>query len=132
MIQLTQTLKTNNDMGFKKLIIGEKMPDKNDPQYRERYEKDVDAGRKFAKALKLDKGVCCIQRFASTNRNYFLAIVFTFVIISVGFNIYRMTKAYSTFYNRGTAVQSLEQAMPEKYHRGNTLELTPYRSYQRQ
>lgn len=113
-------------MGFKKLIIGEKMPDKNDPQYRERYEKDVEAGKRFAKTLKLDKGIGCIQKFASTNRHTFLAIIFTFVIASVGLNIYRMVRAYSTFNNKGTAVRSQEKAMPEKYHRGKTLELTPY------
>lgn len=118
-------------MGFKKLIIGEKMPDKNDPQYRERFEKDVEAGKKFAKALKLDKGVGAIQNFASNNRNAFLAIIFIFVFLSVGLNIYRMTKAYSTFNNRGTAVQNQEQAMPEKYHHGTMLELTPYKIEQR-
>ncbi len=30
-------------MGWKKLIMGEKMPDKNDPRYKERYEKEVSA-----------------------------------------------------------------------------------------
>lgn len=119
-------------MGFKKLIIGEKMPDKNDPQYKERYEKDVEAGKKFAKALKLDKGVGVIQNFALKHRELFLAIIFTFVSISVGLNIYRMVRAYSTFSNKGTAVQSQEQAMPEKYHHGKTMDLTPYKSYQGQ
>lgn len=42
-------------MGWKKLILGEKMPDKNDPKYAERYEKEVSAGRKWAKFLKIDK-----------------------------------------------------------------------------
>ena len=40
---------------FKKMLFGEKMPDKNDPQYRERYEKEVGAGRKFAKAMRIDR-----------------------------------------------------------------------------
>lgn len=34
------------------MLFGEKMPDKNAPQYKERYERDVEAGRKFAKATK--------------------------------------------------------------------------------
>ena len=42
-------------MGWKKLIFGEKMPDKDDPKYKERYERDVAAGRKFAKTLRIDK-----------------------------------------------------------------------------
>ena len=44
-----------NVKGFRRMLLGEKMPDKNDPQYRERYERDVDAGRKFAKAVGIDK-----------------------------------------------------------------------------
>ena len=30
------------------MLFGEKMPDKNDPRYKERYERDVNAGREFA------------------------------------------------------------------------------------
>ena len=37
-------------MSWKKMIMGEKMPDKDDPKYRDRYEREVDAGRKFARA----------------------------------------------------------------------------------
>ena len=36
-----------NTKGFKQMLIGEKMPDKDDPKYKERYERDVRAGRKF-------------------------------------------------------------------------------------
>ena len=39
-----------NIKGFRRMLFGEKMPDKNDPKYKERYERDVDAGRRFAKA----------------------------------------------------------------------------------
>mgnify|MGYP004500813143 CR=1 FL=1 len=30
-------------MGWKKMLVGEKMPDKDDPQYRQRYETEVKA-----------------------------------------------------------------------------------------
>lgn len=33
-----------NIKGFRRMLFGEKMPDKNDPKYKERYERDVDAG----------------------------------------------------------------------------------------
>ena len=39
--------------GFRRMLLGEKMPDKHDPQYKERYEREVDAGRKFAKATRI-------------------------------------------------------------------------------
>ena len=30
------------------MIMGEPMPDKNDPKYKDRYEREVEAGRQFA------------------------------------------------------------------------------------
>ena len=36
------------------MIFGEKMPDKDDPKYKERYEREVAAGRKAARLLRLD------------------------------------------------------------------------------
>lgn len=41
-------------MEWKKLFVGEKMPDKDDPKYKQRYENEVNAGRKFARMMKLD------------------------------------------------------------------------------
>ena len=109
------------------------MPDKNDPKYKERYEQDVEAGKKFAKALKLDKGVCAIQNFASTNRTTFLVIIFVFVFISVALNIYRMSRAYTTFNNRGSAVVSQEQTLHKAHTRdGKTYEMTEYQRINRQ
>lgn len=50
--------------GFKKMLFGEKMPDKDDPKYKERYERDVAAGRKFAKTLRIDKAARCFLKVA--------------------------------------------------------------------
>ncbi len=58
------------------MLFGEKMPDKNDPKYKERYERDVDAGRRFAKATRIDKAVAKVQGFANAHRTLFLVIVF--------------------------------------------------------
>ena len=51
-------------MSWKKMVFGEKMPDKDDPKYKERYKKEVAAGRKAARLLKLDKAAGGVQRFA--------------------------------------------------------------------
>ena len=37
------------DNRFKKMVIGEKLPDKDDPKYQKKYEEDVEAGRWFAR-----------------------------------------------------------------------------------
>ena len=50
-------------MGWKKLFVGEKMPDKDDPKYKQRYESEVNAGRKFARMMKLDVLACLPERF---------------------------------------------------------------------
>ena len=83
-----------NIKGFRRMLVGEKMPDKNDPQYKERYERDVNAGRKFAKATRIDKMAAKIQEFANRNKILSLVMVFGFVIGTFTFNIYRLAKAY--------------------------------------
>ncbi len=46
-------------MGWKKLIFGEKMPDRDDPKYEKRYQKEVEAGKKAARFLRIDKMAGC-------------------------------------------------------------------------
>ena len=52
------------DNRFKKMVIGEKLPDKDDPKYQKKYEEDVEAGRWFARVTKLDVLAARIQSFA--------------------------------------------------------------------
>lgn len=89
--------------GFRRILLGEKMPDKNDPQYKERYERDVNAGRKFAKATRIDRLAARIQRFADNNKILFLVIVFSLVLGTFTFNIYRLVKTY----RNGQGVESV-------------------------
>ena len=79
-----------NIKGFRRMLFGEKMPDKNDPQYKERYERDVEAGRRFARATRIDKAAARVQRFADMHRTLFLAIVFGVVAAALAWNIYRL------------------------------------------
>lgn len=81
-------------MSWKKMIFGEKMPDKDDPKYKERYEREVAAGRKAARLLRLDKAAGGVQRFACKHPKWFLAIVFGIVLTCLGHNIYRMVAVY--------------------------------------
>lgn len=73
--------------GWKRMILGEKMPDKDDPKYRERYEKEVGAGRRFARWLKLDKAAACAQAFALHRPRLFLALVFGVAIGCMAVNV---------------------------------------------
>lgn len=106
------------------MLFGEKMPDKNDPKYKERYERDVDAGRRFAKATRIDKAVAKVQGFANAHRTLFLVIVFGFAICGLTWNIYRLTVVYRHHPTRRTAT---EMQIPCS---GNGIRCFPYRMYE--
>lgn len=104
-----------NTKGFRRMLFGEKMPDKNDPQYKERYERDVNAGRKFAQATRLDKLAAKIQGFANRNKILFLVMVFGFVIGTFTFNIYRLTKAYRHGQETRSATEMQDSLLRERH-----------------
>lgn len=113
-----------NIKGFRRMLFGEKMPDKNDPKYKERYERDVDAGRRFAKATRIDKAVAKVQGFANAHRTLFLVIVFGFAICGLTWNIYRLTVVYRHHPTRRTATESRIPCS------GNGIRCFPYRMYE--
>lgn len=101
-------------MGWKKLIMGEKMPDKNDPRYKERYEKEVSAGRKVACFLKIDKAAAATQRFADRWPKLFLGIVFGIVIFCFVLNVYRLSQVATKANDYQTAVEKQESIYKER------------------
>lgn len=103
--------------GFKKMLFGEKMPDKQDPKYKERYERDVAAGRKFAKTLRIDKAAAKVQKFADIHRTLFLVIVFSFVAFIFGFNIFRIVKVYNRGEERRTATELQDSLLKARHDR---------------
>ena len=103
-----------NIKGFRRMLFGEKMPDKNDPQYKERYERDVEAGRKFAKATRIDKAAAKVQGFANMHRNLFLFIVFAFVLGGLVWNIYRISVVYHHQPVERTATEMQDSVLKER------------------
>lgn len=104
-----------NIKGFRRMLFGEKMPDKNDPKYKERYERDVQAGRRFAQATRIDKAAAKIQGFANVHRTLFLVIVFAFVIGGLAWNIYRLTVVYRHNPSRRTATEMQDSLLRERH-----------------
>ena len=101
-------------MNIKRMIFGEKMPDKDDPKYKERYEREVKAGRKFAETLHIDKFAASIQRFADRHRTAFLVIVFGFVVGSFVWNIYRLAVVYNHKPNQRTATEMQDSLLRQR------------------
>lgn len=104
-----------NIKGFRRMLFGEKMPDKNDPQYKERYERDVDAGRKFAKATRIDRAAAKVQGFANAHRTLFLVLVFSFVIGVFAWNAYRLVAVYRHSPARRTATEMQDSLLRERH-----------------
>ena len=104
-----------NIKGFRRMLFGEKMPDRNDPKYKERYERDVEAGRRFARATHIDRAAAKVQNFANVHRRLFLVIVFSFVIGGLVWNIYRLTVVYRHNPSQRTATQMQASVLRERH-----------------
>ena len=62
-------------MGWKRLIVGEPMPDKNDPKYKERYEREVEAGKRFADKCGISWGAKRLQEVGQEHKMAFLGVL---------------------------------------------------------
>ena len=102
---------------FKKFILGEKMPDKDDPKYKDRYEKEVNAGMQFAKATRIDRFVVYIQGFANAHRKLFLGIVFGLVLSFFALNLYRLATVYCAEQSPASATKRQEKMMRQRHKR---------------
>jgi len=113
-------------MEVKKMIFGEKVPDKDDPGYKEKHEKTVEAGKSFAKAVKLDKLALKVQSFASGHPKLFLAIIFGFVLFSIGLNLYRMSTAVCYKQQPSSAIERQEKVLRfNRHHKMNDGKTKP-------
>ena len=101
------------------MLVGEKMPDKDDPKYRQRYKEEVKAGRRFARTLKLDVLAVKVQQFANNHKRLFLALVFGFILLCFGFNIYRMVMVYNHQQSTQSATERQEQLMRQRRKKVN-------------
>ena len=81
-------------MSVLKLLKSKPMPDKNAPEYKERYEREVAYGRKFADVSGISWAARKLQVFANNHRAAFLIIVFGIVILCFLTNLSRLVISY--------------------------------------
>ena len=99
-------------MSIVNLIKGEPMPDKNDPKYKERYEREVQAGRDFADKSGLTWLSKRISGWAYNNKKLFLVIVFGLVFLCLILNIVHVYQyMHRGQQGTGSAVQMVDKAM---------------------
>lgn len=106
---------------LRKMILGEKMPSKDDPKYRETYERDVEAGRQFAKRTRIDRLVGHVQKFADRHSGLFLGIVLAIVIGCFVINAYHFTKAYQLRKSQTESSRTPEESIREALDNAHTM-----------
>jgi hypothetical protein len=102
--------------GFKRILVGEPMPDKNDPKNKQRYEREVNAGKSFAKFTKIDKLAGHVQAFAIKNQKAFLALTFGTIILCFVLNVCRMAVYYSHRQTPRTATEMQDSLLKARHH----------------
>ena len=113
--------------GFKKLLFGEKMPDKDDPQYKARYAKEVEAGQQFARNMRIDKLAVSIQLFANKHRYLFLGLVSLFIASCLAFTIYRMAMI-ANYKDKGVSAVQYQEQLLKKRHDDVTKKISKNKS----
>ena len=106
---------------LRKMILGEKMPSKDEPKYRETYERDVEAGRQFAKRTRIDRLVGHVQKFADRHSGLFLGIVLAIVIGCFVINAYHFTKAYQLRKSQTESARTPEESIREALDNAHTM-----------
>ena len=61
-----------------------------------------------------------VQQFANNHKRLFLALVFGFILLSFGFNIYRMVVVYNHQQSTQSATERQEQLMRQRRKKVNT------------
>lgn len=105
--------------GWKKLFLGDEMPDKDDPRYKERYEREVAAGKSFADASGLSWLVGQLQLYGQCHKKAFLAITFGFVLSLFALNVTRLVKAYKSgrTSSSSTVVARMDSVIHQVHHK---------------
>ena len=103
-------------MNIRRILFGERTPDRDDPNYRKLREESEAAGRRFAELLHLGAVVAAVQRFADRHSKIFLCIIFAFVLFCLTVHLYRLNHALTHRPARSSAVERQEQELHFKRH----------------
>jgi len=103
-------------MKIKRILFGEKTPDRDDPKYHKLREESEAAGLKTSKFLRLDKATAAVQRFAEGHRTLFFGFLLALSIIIASAQIRRIQYAWQHRNSHSTAVERQRQELHFKRH----------------
>ncbi len=96
--------------------MGEKMPDKNDPQYKDRYEREVNAGRKFARMVGIDKLAARVQQSINTNLRVAKIVIACIILVVIAANFARIYSLITFFSTPKTATELQDEMLNSKHN----------------
>ena len=95
------------------------MPDKDDPKYKEAYERQKAAGMKFADISGISWCARHIHRYADAHRKAFLFIAFGIVIVLFLLNVVRLITVAVSQGNSKPRVEVVQKAIQQSRDRNN-------------
>ena len=101
---------------FRTILFGEPMPDKNDPKYRERYEKEKELGARFAEKSGINYLAVKLYKWGNAHKKAFIAIFIGLPFLLMTCNIIRLAMHYhaSRTQKKVTAVELVDQALKKE------------------
>ena len=103
------------------------MPDKDDPQYKARYEKEVDAGKRFARWSHIDILAAKVQRWAMKNEKTFLLLVFGIVIGCFLFNMVSIIRVANATAHKAVTVSERQEQLLDSLRKSDGIKQDTHR-----
>ncbi|MBR3028507.1 MAG: hypothetical protein IKH58_10275 [Bacteroidales bacterium] len=102
-------------MNLKKILFGEKVPDRDDPNYKKLREESEIAGRKAAEITGLGKILAKVQHFAENHQKVFLSIIFAYCFFASVIAIQRVHYLWNHRPQQSSAVERQERELGFKH-----------------
>ena len=102
-------------MNLKKILFGEKVPDRDDPNYKKLREESEAAGRKVTQMTGMGKFVAKVQRIAENHQKVFLAIIFAYCFFASLIAIQRVNYLWHNRPQQSSAVERQERELGFKH-----------------
>lgn len=98
---------------WKKFILGEKIPDRNDPKYQARHESAMSAGRKFADTVGISKMAGKLQALGDAHKSICILTVLGIVALFFVIRLCQLVSACSEYNesSRQTTVEKIDKAL---------------------
>lgn len=99
-----------------RMIFGEPMPDKNDPKYKERYEREKELGARFAEKVGINYLAVKLHTWGNAHKKAFIAIFIGLPLLLLCCNLASLIYHYNAYQNekRVTAVELVDKALKQE------------------